>query len=121
MPTPTVNLIFNGPLYEGTSHTLICIITLPQTVDTDITITVDWTMDNTIITNTSGRVIISPVSSMSPPFISTLTFHPLTINDAGQYSCHATANSSSQYIITTSTHGQSTTEALIVNGNLQSD
>ena len=97
---------------------MTCTVTLPDTVDTDVTMTVDWVLDstNTIIT-TSDQVIISPASGVMSPFISTLTFNPLIINDAGQYSCHATADSSSQYI-TTSSPDSSSVETITVTGIL---
>ena len=119
VPTPTSTLsIPNGQLYEGTIQTMTCTVTLPDTVDTDVTMTVDWILDstNTIIT-TSDRVMVSPASGVMSPFVSSLTFNHLIINDAGQYSCHATADSSSQYIITSSP-GSSSVETITVTGIL---
>ena len=115
VPTPTAGLgVPSGPLYEGTSQTLTCNVTLPDTVDTDVTVTVQLVKGITTIT-TSGRVTISPVASLRSAFISTLTFTPLIMTDAGQYYCEATADSSSQYI-TTSTPGQSTEKTITVTG-----
>ena len=119
MPTPNSTLnIPSGQLYEGTLQTMTCTVTLPDTVDTDITVNVDWILNTTIIT-TSDQVIISPVSSVMSPFISLLTFNPLIMNDAGQYSCNATADSSSQYI-TTSSPGNSSVKTITVTGILTS-
>ena len=113
VPTPTLDLsIPSDPLYEGTSRTLTCTVTLPDTVDTDVTVDVQWTS-----VASSDRVMISPVTSMRSPFISTLTLSPLSMSDAGQYSCVATADSSSQYI-TASSQGQSSMETLTVAGKL---
>ena len=113
VPTPTLDLsIPIGPLYEGTSHTLTCTVTLPDTVDTDVTMDVQWTL-----VASSDHVMISPVTSMRSPFISALTLSPLNMSDAGQYSCVATADSSSQYI-TASSQGQSSMETLTVAGKL---
>ena len=109
VPTPTLDLsIRGGPLYEGTSHTLTCTVTLPDTVDTNVTVDVQWTP-----VASSDRVMTSPVTSMRSPFISTLTLSPLSMSDAGQYSCEATADSSSQYI-TASSQNQSQEEMLVV-------
>ena len=117
VPTPTSTLnISSGLLYEGTLQTMNCTVTLPDTVNTDVTVTVDWIL-NTTITTTSDQVIISPASGVMSPFISTLTFNPLIINDVGQYSCHATADSSSQYI-TTSSPGSSSVKTITVTGIL---
>ena len=115
VPTPAASLgVLSGPLYEGTSQTLTCSVTLPGTVDTDVTVTVDWTLDSTPITS-SDRVMVSPVSSVKFPFMSTLRLSPLIMTDAGQYSCQATATSSSPYI-TDSDQGLSTDETLTVTG-----
>ena len=119
MPTPTSTLsIPSGLLYEGTLQTMNCTVTLPDTVDTDVIVTVDWILHstNTIIT-TSDRIMVSPVSGVMSSFISTLTFNPLIMNDAGQYSCQATADSSSQYI-TTSSPGNSLVKTITVTGIL---
>ena len=113
VPTPTLDLsVPSGPLYEGTSQTFTCTVTLPDTVDTDVTVDVRWTL-----VASSDHVMISPVTSMRSPFISTLTLSPLSMSDAGQYSCEATADSSSQYI-TASSQGQSLIEVLTVTGKL---
>ena len=119
MPTPAASVgVPSGPLYEGTSQTLICSVTLPGTVtvDTDVTVIVDWTLDSTPITS-SDRVVVSPVSSVRSPFMSTLRLSSLVMTDAGQYSCQATATSSSPYI-TDSDQGLSSEETLTVTGNI---
>ena len=109
VPTPAVALsVPSGPLYEGTSQTLTCTVTLPDTVDTDVTVTVQWTPDTA-----SDHVSISAVSSMRSPFISTLTLSPLSMTDATQYSCMATADSA---IIIVFSEGQSLVENITVTG-----
>ena len=112
MPTPTLDLsvVPSGLLYEGTSQTLTCTVSLPDTVDTDVNVTVQWKL-----ATASDRVMISDVSNMRSPFISTLTLSPLSMTDAGQYSCVATAGSSSHYI-TTSSQGHSSEVILNVTG-----
>ena len=108
VPTPTVTLsVPSGPLYEGTSLTLTCNITLPDTVDSEnVTVDLQWTP-----VDSSDRVMISAMSRMRSPFISTLTLSPLIMSDSGQYSCKAAATSPSQYI-TDSSQGHS---SLILN------
>ena len=72
-------------------------------------VTVQWTHNGTM----------SDVFSMRSPFISTLTLSPLSMTDAGQYSCVATADSSSQYI-STSSQGHSSDMTLSVTSMLTS-
>ena len=105
VPTPSVSLsVPSGPLYEGTSQTLTCTVTLPEAVDTDVTVGVVWRFTDTPVAP-SARIQISPVSSTRSPFTSTLTLSPLSMSDAGQFSCEATANSASQYITASSLGG----------------
>ena len=111
MPTPTLDLsVPSGLLYEGTSQNLTCTVSLSNTVDTDVNMSVQWIHNGTVT-----DVMISDVSSMRSPFISTLTLSPLSMTDAGQYSCVANADSSSHYI-TTSTQGHSPEVILNVTG-----
>ena len=108
----------SGPLYEGTSQTLTCTATLPEAVDTDVTVGVVWRFSDTSVAP-SARVQISSVSSTRSPFTSTLIFSPLSMSDAGQFSCEATADSVSQYI-TASSLGESQDRSFTVKGMLYS-
>ena len=118
VPTPSVSMsIPSGPLYEGTLQTLTCTVTLPEAVDTDVTdvtVGVVWRFSDTSVAP-SARVQISPVSSTRSPFTSTLTLSPLSMSDAGQFSCEATADSVSQFI-TASSVGQSQNRIITVEG-----
>ena len=117
VPTPSVSLsVSSGPLYEGTSQTLTCTVTLPEAVDSDVTVCVVWRFTSTPVVP-SAHVQISPVSSTRSPFISTLTLSPLSMSDAGEFSCEATANSTSQYI-TASSPGVSQHKTVTVEGML---
>ena len=119
VPTPSVSMsIPSDPLYEGTSQTLTCTITLPEAVDTDVTVGVVWRFTDTPVVP-SARVQISPVSSTRSPFTSTLTLSPLSMSDAGQFSCEATADSASQYI-TASSLGESQDRTVTAAGMLYS-
>ena len=112
VPTPTVDLsVPSGPLYEGTSQTLTCTVTLLDTVDTDVNVTIQWTHNGTMTD------VMTDGFNMRSPFISTLTLSPLSMTDAGQYSCVATADSSSHYI-TTNNQGNSSEVILMVTGML---
>ena len=98
VPMPLVELSLpGGPLYEGTRQTLTCTVTLPEAVDSDVTVDVEWLFGGSLIAP-FDRVIISPVATMRPPFTSTLTLSPLTMSDGGQYTCQATADSASPYV-----------------------
>ena len=119
VPTPSVSMsIPSGTLYEGTSQALTCTVTLPETLDTDVTVGVVWRFTETPVVP-SARVEISPVSSTRSPFTSTLILSPLSMSDAGQFSCEATADSASQFI-TTSSLGESLDRAVTVKGMLYS-
>ena len=94
VPPPNVSVsVPSGPLYEGTAQTLTCTATLPPSVDTDTNVTVLWTHNIP-----HDRATISPPTSLTSPYTSTLTISPLVMTDAGRYSCVASADSSSHYI-----------------------
>ena len=113
VPTPVVSVsIPTGSLYEGTSQTLNCTATLAASVDTNITVSVQWTAPDI---SSSDRITISHPSTTRSPFISTLTLSPLTRADTGQYCCLVTATSSSPYI-TDSTPGESAQHSIVVSG-----
>ena len=115
MPTPSVSLsVPSGPLYEGTSQTLTCTVTLPEPVDTDVTVGVVWMLNNTPVAP-SARIQISLVSSTRSPFTSTLTLSPLSMSDAGQFSSEATADTASQHIAASSL-GESQDRTVTVEG-----
>ena len=119
MPTPSVSLsVPSGPLYEGTSQTLTCTVTLPEVVDTDVTVSVVWRLTNTPVVP-RDRDPISPVASTRSPFTSTLTLSPLSMSDAGQFSCEAIADSASEYIAASnpgvSQHKIVTVEGMLLN------
>ena len=108
VPTPNVTLsIPSGPLYEGTAQTLNCSATLPPSVDTDISVTIDWL---------SEGIVTFPVAQLQyHPFYSTLHFSPLTRSNTGPYSCRAKPRSLSPYI-TASSHGLSENRTLQIIG-----
>ena len=111
VPTPNVTLsVPDGPFIEGSSLTLTCIVTLSTAVDNDVNVSVKWVPDTD-----SYRTTMSSPSSQSSPFVSTLTIDPLALTDAGQYSCKATAHSSSPYI-TASSVGKSQEQNITVTG-----
>ena len=111
MPTPTLTLsVPSSPLYEGTTQTLTCNATLPSSVDTDVNVVVNWTL----AVNGDRVTIVNP-SNQKSPFISTLMLSPLTMADAGLYSCEVTAHTLSPYI-TASSPGHSPNQTLFITG-----
>lgn len=111
VPTPNVTLILSqGPHHVGTSVTLTCSVTLPQSiVDTNVRVNFRWTP----YTNDDRMLVTEPITLQSP-FISTLTINPLGMDDTSQYSCEASAYSDSQYI--TSSSGSSQEVLLLATG-----
>ena len=113
VPPPNVSVsVPSGPLYEGTAQTLTCTATLSPSVDTNTNVTVHWTHNGT---NISSDLISQP-KSLQPPFTSALTISPLAMADAGTYSCEASADSSSQYIIPSGQGNPSEQKPLTVSG-----
>ena len=95
----------NGSIYEGTRQTLTCIVVLPDYVDTDVNVVVEWLFESSPLPS-NDRINISQVTIQSSLFFSTLTFSPIGISDTGQYSCQSTVSSLFPHI-TTSLNGDS--------------
>ena len=100
VPAPEVSLsVPSGPLYQGTSLTLSCTATLPPSVDTNVSVAIQWTPNTT-----DDRVTITPASSLQSPFISTLTISPLAEEDDGiTYTCTVTINGGTTVMSTDTT------------------
>ena len=106
---PTLIVILSGPsdeLYEGASLNLTCTASLPEIVDTSVTVVTFRWMQHA----TNNRVNVYTTS-----LTSTLTISHLVLTDAGQYYCEATAHSLSQYILASSP-GRSTIQSITIRG-----
>ena len=88
VPAPSVVIERVGDPFNGSVFTLSCIVTVSQSVDTNISISTQWGL---------------PVADKQPETISNaskrvaelvghhnLTFNPLRSQDSGQYECNAT-------------------------------
>ena len=100
VPAPEVSLsVPSGPLHQGTSLTLSCTATLPPSVDTNVSVTIQWTTNTT-----DNRVTIIPASTLQSPFISILTISPLAEEDDGiTYTCTGTINGGTTVMSTDTT------------------
>ena len=86
VPTPMIIANVTGTVYAGTSLILSCDYTLSISVDTDITTSATWTINNTDI---------SDDDSISSDGVN-LIFSPLTTTYTGIYTCTLTITPSSQ-------------------------
>ena len=86
VPTPMIIANVTGTVYAGTSLNLSCDYTLSISVDTDITTSATWTINNTDI---------SDDDSISSDGVN-LIFSPLTTTYTGIYTCILTIPPSSQ-------------------------
>ena len=95
VPTPTLDLsVPSGPLYEGTSQTLTCTVTLPDTVDTDVTVDVSSSVVDGLVLLPQLKIAFPNSTEISVMNTSSLgyMFSPLRTSDGGQYTCTATVN-----------------------------
>ena len=86
-------------LYAGTNVSLICSVSLAAAVDSDVSVDIKWYMENTSLTNSTKRAIVSPTVATTPLFISKLMLTPLTDEDQGNFTCEAQTNSNNKFII----------------------
>ena len=90
VPTPMIIANVTGTVYAGTSLNLSCDYTLSISVDTDITTSATWTINNTVL-----DISDDDDDSISSDGVS-LIFSPLTTTYTGIYTCTLTITPSSQ-------------------------
>ena len=91
VPTPMVIANVTGTLYAGTSLILSCDYTLNISVDTDITTSANWTINNTVLDISDD----DDDDSISSDGVN-LIFSPLNTTYTGIYTCILTITPSSQ-------------------------
>ena len=114
--TPDVDItIPDGPLYAGRTAplTLICTISFNSATDTTISVTdmdITWLNGSIPLSNSTNRVIISPLSGSQQPFINILTLSPLSSFDSNGFTCRARARppANLQTLVTASEQGEGT-------------
>ena len=107
VPTPSVTVTVqpSGPLYAGTTSVILtCTITLSDDVDTDVMMEVTWFRSETLLSNSTSRVTISPLAESGRIFTNNLTLSPLYPEDDTSFTCNATGNAKTrrQYIMASS-------------------
>ena len=88
-----------GVLYAGTNLSLICNVSLDDSVDSDVSVDVKWYMESRQLNNTIERFIISPTINTTTSFISNLTLTPLTDEEQGNFTCKAQTHSNNNFIV----------------------
>ena len=89
-----------GVLYAGTNISLICNISLDDSVDSDMSVDVKWYMGSGQLNNdTMERFIVSRTINTTTSFIGNLTLTPLTDEEQGNFTCKAQIRSNNDFII----------------------
>ena len=113
VPTPMIIANVTGTVHAGISLILSCDYTLSISVDTDITTSATWTINNTVLD-------ISDDDSISSDGVN-LIFSPLTTTYTGIYTCILTITPSSQTPhVTVQEPVQSSEENIIVQSKVHS-
>ena len=100
VPRPVVTVSHaEEVLYAGTNVSLICSVSLAAAVDSNESVDIKWYMENTSLTNSTKRAIVSPTVATTLLFISKLMLTPLTDEDQGNFTCKAKTNSNNKFII----------------------
>jgi len=96
----------NGTLYVNQIVTLTCTATLPQHVDTSVTVVVTWT---------GPRVWSTITMATQETYINTVTVNTLQTTDSGSYTCSAIARPDvSSTFVTASTNTTSVLNIVVV-------
>ena len=101
--TPSVLLtVPDTLLYAGRIVSVTCSVTLSSAVDTSIFVNVTWLREDTVLSNATERVSISPALNNMSSFITILTLSPLIDTDNTNFSCEAMAYSCDEFITNSS-------------------
>ena len=97
VPPPQVTVTITpsvGLLYEGTSVTLTCLVTVDTThVTIPISVTIVWTGPHgKPLTNSSSNRITIVDMTQSSPYTSMVMFDPADDIDAGDYQCNVSVS-----------------------------
>ena len=88
-------------IYAGSDFTLNAEISInnPTVVDMEISLTINWSTDDNIITS-NNRISISPVTLSKSGYTASLTYSPITTSDSGLITATVTVSPSddSMYI-----------------------
>ena len=104
-----------GTLYVGGSVTLECLIRLDNTVDTSVTVSVEWSTSDGVA-NTS-RFVVSPVTGSFPTHNAMLHLSNLMMSDSGNYTCNASASPDPPSPFIVSSEGQSELLSITIGKN----
>ena len=85
VPAPSVVIEPVGTPYNGSEYILSCIVTVDDSVNTEITISSQW-----MVTNSTDNTISDGSETEELEHQHTLTFSPLRSEDSGVYTCNAT-------------------------------
>ena len=120
VPVPSVSITMSSdnPLYAGSSLTITCITELSASIDTDVIVSALWKKAGDSISSGDRITISQPQLVSSSVYESELTISPLsTTLDSGDYSCEISVHPSpvSPYIAASAS--ASATVSLVVEGN----
>ena len=94
VPQPGVDAILSrtAPLYAGTSLTLTCTVTLDPNVDSNVTVTTQWSGLQDL---PEERYSVTGASCSGSTYTGSLTISPLADQDDGTYTCTVTVTGGS--------------------------
>ena len=85
-----------GTLVEGTYIDLVCTVTINDAVNTDVNVSIEWSCNGGSPLMNSSDYSISPISSVSDQYISTIHIEELMMsNNGATYSCSVSIQPSS--------------------------
>ena len=81
----------NLPTTAGLNFTFTCTVSLPNSIDTPVTADAEWLKSGGEETLPTDRVTVTNATKVTAAiFTSSISFHPLTFDDSGTYTCRMT-------------------------------
>ena len=94
---PIIKVDSVGIPYIGTNYILSCVISVSQYVDTNISISSNWSLSSGPIT--SSHIITNSTEETENKQVTDLMFNPLRRDDNGSYTCTAGIEGGTSFVL----------------------
>ena len=113
VPSLSVDVQHDGgsTIYAGSMLTLTCnifLVSIPSNLRDGLTVTTTWLGASGNMLAPGGRITVNPGVGSGVSYTSTVVFNTVVTNNAGTFTCQATATHSSQFITGVTTPGEVT-------------
>ena len=112
VPPPSIVIEDVNEPFNGSEYILSCIVTVDDSVNTDITISSQWLVPEAVIGDDSVSYSIETVGNLEQR--NDMMFNPIQFHHEGMYTCSASVNAQKNEFIDEESAASSTMTSIIV-------